>query len=110
MNMKFTLACALLLLGSAATTANDLSANPAFCVGYLSAQSPSDRILISNRLALIRTQFAKTGPKVSTDERNFEDWRNEGSKAAVEDAPKATAMNVEQCRRLLSLPKATAQQ
>jgi len=84
-----------------------LNDNPAFCFGFLSAQSQeqatsSNRDALSQREAQIHALFAKQGPKDSTDERGFDDWEKIGRDAATQQNDKQHNRLLKKCRRLLT--------
>ena len=97
--LKWLVLVAWILFGvypAAADRASEkLTDNPAFCFGYLSAQSQKQSDILLKRKMSIRTLFAKRGPKDSTDERGFDDWEKVGRDAA------ANPNFLQQCRRLL---------
>lgn len=77
------LAAALALIATGDAGAAELSDNPAFCFGYLSAKTPALYRQLAPKETAIRTRFARAGPKDSTDERDFDDWRRFGAQTAL---------------------------
>ena len=97
-------ALATLAAASAAlqAAADGLGDNPAFCFGYLETRSPALAAALQGRRTEIEALFARAGPKDSTDERGFDDWRRIGrgtAKSGASDHARVAAA----CRRLLRM-------
>jgi len=101
--MKWLTFMALILFTITPAPAAGLADNPAFCFGFISAQSR--QVTDAQRLSKphIRSLFAKFGPKDSTDERGFDDWEKIGRDIASNQADKRHAIFLENCRRLLRI-------
>jgi len=92
---------ALVFFSIAPATAGEFSENPAFCFGFISAQSPTETDALGHRKPQIRSLFAKLGPKDSTDERGFAEWERIGRDVAIDRADNRHGTLLEACKRLL---------
>jgi hypothetical protein len=92
---------ALVVFSIAPATAGDFSENPAFCFGFITAQSQTEPDALWHRKPQIRSLFAKLGPKDSTDERGFAEWERIGREVAFERANNRHGTLLEDCMRLL---------
>jgi hypothetical protein len=99
--MRWVKFIALIFFGIAPATAGEFSENPAFCFGFISAQSQSETDALGHRKPQIRSLFAKLGPKDSTDERGFAEWERIGREVAFERANNRHGTLLEDCMRLL---------
>ncbi len=104
--MKWFKFVALLIFSITPAVADGLAENPAFCFGYLSAQSQKESDAIKLHKGHIDSIFGKYGPKDSTDERGFSDWEKIGrdtvSKHGGQVGSQRYATFLEDCRRLLA--------
>ena len=91
----------LILFSISPAQAGGLVENSAFYFGFLSAQSERETDELGRRNQHIRSQFAKFGPKDSTDERGFDDWVIVGRETAYDRDDKRYATLLTDCRRLL---------
>ena len=96
--MRWLKFVALLIFSITLAGANELAENPAFCFGFLSAQSQKESDALKPRKDHIHSLFGKFGPKDSTDERGFSDWEKIGRD--TESKPDSTFLK--DCRKLLS--------
>jgi len=85
---------------AADTPSDTLADNPAFCFGFLSAWSSADAERLDERLSQIIALHARTGPKDSTDERDFDDWQMIGQEAAADRTDAKNPARLKNCRRL----------
>lgn len=99
--MRILLLMAFLAFSADGAQASELSDNPAFCYGFLSAAEPVAARALAARRAAVDAQFNRTGPKDSTDGRGFDDWARIGAEAAAEPDTPARAALVRRCRLLL---------
>jgi len=97
---------ALLIFFITPDVADELAENPAFCFGYLSAQSQKESDALKPRKGHIRSMLGKSGPKDSTDERGFSYWEKIGrdtvSKHGGQVSSQRYATFLEECRKLLA--------
>lgn len=91
----------LILFSPPAAAADGLGDNPAFCFGFLSAQSEKETSALWPRKPQIRSLFAKFGPKDSTDERGFDDWEKVGRDITSDRKDKRYVPLLENCKRFL---------
>jgi len=98
--MKRIVLAGILCISASAATADALTDNPAFCFGFLSAQSAPAALALRPQEHIVRALFASTGPKDSTDERDFEDWRRIGRNAAADQVDHLYVSRLEACRQL----------
>ena len=94
---------ALVYFSIAPATAGEFSENPAFCFGFISAQSQTETDALWHRKPQIRSLFAKLGPRDSTDERGFSEWEKIGREVAFEQAGNRHGALLEDCMRLLGI-------
>jgi hypothetical protein len=92
---------ALVIFSIAPAAAGEFSENPAFCFGFISAQSQTETDALGHRKPQIRSLFAKLGPQDSTDERGFAEWERIGRSVAFERADNRHGTLLEDCMRLL---------
>jgi len=81
--------------------AYELTDNPAFCFGFLSAQSSSEASTLLKRKRYIRSLFAKMGPRDPTDGRGFKEWQKIGRDFAFQRADGKRKTHLKNCRKLL---------
>jgi len=96
--MRWFMFAALFLFSIPPTSAGGLADNPAFCFGFLTAQSQKEPNALRARKEQIHSLFGKSGPKDSTDERRFSDWEKIGR----DTASKPDSTFLKDCRKLLS--------
>jgi len=96
--MRWLKFVALLIFSTTPAVADGLAKNPAFCFGFLSAQSQKEPNALRPRKDYIRSLFGKSGPKDSTDERGFSDWEKIGR----DMASKPDSTFLKDCRNFLS--------
>lgn len=92
-----------LLIALSAARADDLTDNPAFCFGVVSLHSKDVARALTARRAGIEALFAKSGPKDSTDGRDFDDWARIGRDMAAEFNDAQGDAYLTSCRRLLGM-------
>lgn len=101
--MRWIICPVCLLIALSAARADDLTDNPAFCFGVVSAQSQDAARVLTARRAGIEAVFAKSGPKDSTDGRGFDDWAHIGRDMVAESNDAQRAAYVTSCRGLLGM-------
>lgn len=103
--MRILLLIAVMTVSTGGAQAYELSDNPAFCYGFLSAVEPASAAALAARRTAVDTQFNRTGPKDSTDGRGFDAWSRIGAEAAAEPETPARAALARRCRLLLDLAR-----
>ncbi len=104
MRIGWLVATAAIIAIVSPALADGLGANPAFCFGYLEARAPALSAALEPEKPAIEALFARRGPKDSTDERGFEDWRRIGRVSAADTATSTDpARLTTDCARLLDL-------
>ena len=99
--MRWVKFIALVIFSIAPATAGEFSENPAFCFGFISAQSQSETDALGHRKPQIRSLFAKLGPQDSTDERGFSEWERIGRGVAFDRVDNRHGTLLKDCKRLL---------
>lgn len=103
--MNKLLSFTVVALSFSTISASDLTDNPAFCYGLLSAHSQKEADELRDREVEIRALFARIGPKDSTDERGFVAWSNTGMKYGSSLPAIERKAFLTQCRHLLGSNK-----
>ena len=98
---KFVALFILFITPAAGSTGGGFAENPAFCFGFLSAQSQKESDALGPRKRNIRSLFGKFGPKDSTDELGFSEWERIGRDMATDRGDKGHANFLKDCRKLL---------
>ncbi len=91
----------LIFFSIPAAAAGEFSENPAFCFGFISAQSKKEADALRHHKPHIRSLFAKFGPKDSTDERGFEEWEEIGRDVAFDRIDGSHVTLLGDCKKLL---------
>jgi len=101
--LRFALIFLLIACGQPvpAAWAYELADNPAFCAGFLAAQSDRDASMMRTHESKIIGAFSRIGPKDSTDGRGYNEWLHEGINAARDKSDPDSEAIKKRCRTLI---------